>query len=81
MSAYNHAKRQVAHNPHELVQFRVTRDIADALHHLARAEQRTRSSFLAKLAADVVAASRASAEATAAEAAPAATPTIHHFTR
>lgn len=80
MSAYNHAKRQVAHNPHELVQFRVTRDIADALHHLARAEQRTRSSFLAKLAAGVVAASRASAEA-AAEAAPAATPTIHHFTR
>lgn len=80
MSAYNHAKRQVAHNPHELVQFRVTRDIADALHHLARAEQRTRSSFLAKLAADVVAASRASAEA-AVEAAPAATPTIHHFTR
>ena len=80
MSAYNHAKRQVAHNPHELVQFRVTRDIADALHHLARAEQRSRRSCLAKLAADVVAASRASAEA-AVEAAPAATPTIHHFTR
>ena len=72
MSAYNHAKRQVAHNPHELVQFRVTRDIAEALHQLARAEQRTRSSYLAKLASDVVAASRA-------EAAKAAT--VHHFTR
>lgn len=78
MSAYNRRNRLPAHSQHssayEQVQFRVTREVAAALSDIARAEQRTRSSLLAKVVTDFVAAA-SSATTTA------ATPTIHHFSR